>query len=175
MGDTDRERQFLYTHAPRIRSYFANTTIVGPGYAASPSEYARELYSHKFCLLLRCDGPAGSRFFDAVASDCIPVILSDSFKLAAAPFVERLQYDAFTVTLGTAVFQRDPVAALDWVTRMPRFRYARMFAALQHAKRALVWTHPESLVHEYVVREAHEAAASSVALLRSGSEADRWL
>lgn len=80
------------------------------------------------------------------------MILSDSFKLAAAPFVELINYDRFTITLGTLFFQRDPVAALDWAARRPLYTYREMFAALQEAKEALIWTHPRTRVHE-VLRE----------------------
>lgn len=68
VNDTDAERQFLYKSTPRIMRFFNTSTILPPKRAIDPSLYEVELYSHKFCLILRCDGPAGSRFFDAIAS-----------------------------------------------------------------------------------------------------------
>ncbi len=48
---------------------------------------------------------AGSRFFDAISSDCMPVILSDSFMLSSPPFVDRLNYQMFTFNQGTKVIR----------------------------------------------------------------------
>lgn len=105
----------------------------------------------------------GSRFYDALASDCFPVILSDSWRLTAAPFADRLNYDSFTFTLPTGVFQRDPRGALDWVQRLPRDVMRRRFAAMQEAKKVLLFNHKQSQTHEWVLREALEAVKVSMA------------
>ena len=48
--------------------------------------------SSKFCLHLAGDTPSSNRLFDAIASHCVPVIISDEIEL---PFEDELDYSQF--------------------------------------------------------------------------------
>ncbi|KAL8465077.1 hypothetical protein ACS0TY_034537 [Phlomoides rotata] len=50
--------------------------------------------SSKFCLNLAGDTPSSNRLFDAIASHCVPVIISDEIEL---PFEDVLDYSEFCV------------------------------------------------------------------------------
>lgn len=67
--------------------------------ASSQETYVQEIQTHKFCFVVRCDDMQTSRFMDALAADCIPVIMSDGWRWVTAPFFESLNYDAFTFKL----------------------------------------------------------------------------
>ncbi len=66
--------------------------------AASVETYLNEIQTHKFCFVVRCDDMQTSRFLDALAADCIPVLVSDGWRWIVAPFFEKLNYDSFTFT-----------------------------------------------------------------------------
>lgn len=72
IGETNKEREFLFKHAHLI----AGLTLKPPGHHSEPLGYEHELYAHKFCLVLRCDGPMASRFYDAIASGAPSVRLT---------------------------------------------------------------------------------------------------
>lgn len=52
--------------------------------------------SSKFCLNIAGDTPSSNRLFDAIASHCVPVIISDEIEL---PFEDVLDYSEFCITV----------------------------------------------------------------------------
>lgn len=50
--------------------------------------------SSKFCLSIAGDTPSSNRLFDAIASHCVPVIISDDIEL---PFEDVLDYSEFCI------------------------------------------------------------------------------
>ncbi|KAJ1393246.1 Exostosin-like [Sesbania bispinosa] len=54
--------------------------------------------SSKFCLNIAGDTPSSNRLFDAIASHCVPVIISDEIEL---PFEDVLDYSEFCVFVRT--------------------------------------------------------------------------
>lgn len=55
--------------------------------------------SSKFCLNIAGDTPSSNRLFDAIASHCVPVIISDEIEL---PFEDVLDYSEFCVFVRTS-------------------------------------------------------------------------
>lgn len=58
------------------------------------SSAARGMASSKFCLNIAGDTPSSNRLFDAIASHCVPVIISDAIEL---PYEDVLDYTNFCV------------------------------------------------------------------------------
>lgn len=56
------------------------------------------MHSSKFCLNLAGDTPSSNRLFDAIASHCVPVIISDEIEL---PYEDVLDYSKFCVFVRT--------------------------------------------------------------------------
>ncbi|KAL2244230.1 probable arabinosyltransferase ARAD1 [Sesamum indicum] len=57
-------------------------------------EASRGMASSKFCLNIAGDTPSSNRLFDAIASHCVPVIISDEIEL---PYEDVLDYSKFCV------------------------------------------------------------------------------
>lgn len=55
---------------------------------------SRGMASSKFCLNIAGDTPSSNRLFDAIASHCVPVIISDEIEL---PFEDVLDYSQFCI------------------------------------------------------------------------------
>ncbi|KAI3807449.1 hypothetical protein L1987_23377 [Smallanthus sonchifolius] len=55
---------------------------------------SRGMTSSKFCLHIAGDTPSSNRLFDAIASHCVPVIISDEIEL---PFEDVLDYSKFAI------------------------------------------------------------------------------
>lgn len=55
--------------------------------------------SSKFCLNIAGDTPSSNRLFDAIASHCVPVIISDEIEL---PYEDVLDYSEFCVFVRTS-------------------------------------------------------------------------
>ncbi|XVF30696.1 hypothetical protein REPUB_Repub16aG0080300 [Reevesia pubescens] len=57
------------------------------------------MHSSKFCLNIAGDTPSSNRLFDAVASHCVPVIISDEIEL---PYEDVLDYSEFCIFVRTS-------------------------------------------------------------------------
>ncbi|KAK6925011.1 Exostosin, GT47 domain [Dillenia turbinata] len=60
---------------------------------------AQGMASSKFCLNIAGDTPSSNRLFDAIASHCVPVIISDEIEL---PFEDVLDYSEFCIFVGAS-------------------------------------------------------------------------
>ncbi|KAH6824369.1 Exostosin family protein [Perilla frutescens var. hirtella] len=58
------------------------------------SKAGRGMASSKFCLNIAGDTPSSNRLFDAIASHCVPIIISDDIEL---PFEDVLDYSEFCI------------------------------------------------------------------------------
>lgn len=57
------------------------------------------MHSSKFCLNIAGDTPSSNRLFDAIASHCVPVIISDDIEL---PYEDVLDYSEFCILVRTS-------------------------------------------------------------------------
>ncbi|CAK9180780.1 unnamed protein product [Ilex paraguariensis] len=60
---------------------------------------AQGMHSSKFCLNIAGDTPSSNRLFDAIASHCVPVIISDDVEL---PYEDVLDYSEFCIFVRTS-------------------------------------------------------------------------
>ncbi len=77
-----------------------------------------------------------------------------------APFWERLNYDSFTFNIPQAMWMADTFGCLHWIMSQPDFVYRQMFAAMQEARKALLWRHPQSRTIDWLMREVSEAVCA---------------
>jgi hypothetical protein len=168
------QRRFLFyfrgqgphdCYAPAQRNYLLKISGLVANYTTIPSTITRntvahdvlvkELQSHRFCLVVRGDDMQTSRFMDGLAHNCMPILLSDGWRMQAAPFKEQLNYDAFAFQISQAMWQADPLGCLNQILSQPLNVYRAMFEAMQEARRALLWSIPDSATVDWVLREAH--------------------
>lgn len=64
------------------------------------SDYLDKMKSSKFCFIVRGDTSSSRRLFTAIATGCIPVIISDWIVL---PFAELIDYSKFTITFPESI------------------------------------------------------------------------
>ncbi|XP_044499208.1 probable arabinosyltransferase ARAD1 [Mangifera indica] len=62
-------------------------------------EASQGMHSSKFCLNIAGDTPSSNRLFDAIASHCVPVIISDDIEL---PYEDILDYSEFCIFVRTS-------------------------------------------------------------------------
>ncbi|XP_044477550.1 probable arabinosyltransferase ARAD1 isoform X2 [Mangifera indica] len=75
--------------------HFAFGSIRGDGVKNAGQGMA----SSKFCLNIAGDTPSSNRLFDAIASHCVPVIISDEIEL---PYEDVLDYSEFCITVNSS-------------------------------------------------------------------------
>ncbi|KAL5994909.1 hypothetical protein ACLOJK_024966 [Asimina triloba] len=75
--------------------HFSFGTIHGNGIPGA----SQGMHSSKFCLNIAGDTPSSNRLFDAIASHCVPVIISDEIEL---PYEDVLDYSKFCIFVRTS-------------------------------------------------------------------------
>lgn len=67
--------------------YFSGCDI---GWRKPHAEWQESWSQSQFCFAIRGDTPSSHSFYNAVASDCIPVVISDVFEVVAMPFEDMM-------------------------------------------------------------------------------------
>ena len=129
-------------------------SILTNAHAASPEAYRAEILDAKYCLVFACDDPQTSRFFDAVAAGCIPVLINDAWRIAVGPFSGQLNYDAFTITVPEFAWMDEPAAAAHLIYDHPRDVQRQRFDGLKRHRPEIMFRHPQSNVGTRVLKEA---------------------
>ncbi|CAA7014790.1 unnamed protein product [Microthlaspi erraticum] len=102
------------------------------------------MHTSKFCLHVAGDTPCACRLFDAIASLCVPVIVSDGIEL---PFEDVVDYRKFSVFLRSdaALKPRFVVKKLRKVKPGKILKYQK---AMKEVRQYFDYTHPNGSVNE---------------------------
>ncbi|THU72226.1 hypothetical protein C4D60_Mb04t09850 [Musa balbisiana] len=101
------------------------------------NEASRGMHSAKFCLNIAGDTPSSNRLFDAIASHCVPVIISDDIEL---PYEDVLDYSEFCIFVRTSDAIREGfliklirgVSQEDWTRMWQRLKEVEGFFEFQY-------------------------------------------
>ncbi|RDX75384.1 putative S-sulfocysteine synthase, chloroplastic, partial [Mucuna pruriens] len=94
--------------------------------------------SSKFCLNIAGDTPSSNRLFDAIVSNCVPVIISDEIEL---PYEDVLDYSQFCVFVRT----RDALKKkflINFVRSIGKEEWTRMWNRLKEVHRFFEFQFP---------------------------------
>ncbi|KAG5041909.1 hypothetical protein JHK85_006138 [Glycine max] len=91
-GHVRHELYYLVKNEKDVHFSFGNVEKGGVRNAAEG------MRSSKFCLNIAGDTPSSNRLFDAIASHCVPVIISDEIEL---PYEDVIDYSQFCVFVRT--------------------------------------------------------------------------
>ncbi|GMH29967.1 hypothetical protein Nepgr_031810 [Nepenthes gracilis] len=103
-------------------------------------EASQGMHSSKFCLSIAGDTPSSNRLFDAIASHCVPVIISDDIEL---PFEDVLDYSEFCIFISTSdAINKNYIMNLvrgirqdDWTRMWKRLKEVEKFFEFQYPSR----------------------------------------
>ncbi|KAL6509006.1 hypothetical protein OROGR_023113 [Orobanche gracilis] len=94
--------------------------------------------SSKFCLNIAGDTPSSNRLFDAIASHCVPVVISDDIEL---PYEDVLDYSEFCVFVRTSDALRDKFL-LNLVRNIGRDEWTRKWNRLKEIEHFYEFRYP---------------------------------
>ncbi|KAI3696912.1 hypothetical protein L6452_29525 [Arctium lappa] len=92
----------------------------------------------KFCLNIAGDTPSSNRLFDAIASHCVPVIISDEIEL---PFEDILDYSEFCVFVRTSDALKDEFL-INFIRSIGRDEWTRKWAKLKEVEHFFEYQYP---------------------------------
>eukprot|EP00039_Didymoeca_costata_P010841 m.147006 g.147006 ORF g.147006 m.147006 type:complete len:455 (-) comp14980_c0_seq1:3233-4597(-) len=137
---------------------FPKPSILTNSHASSPTGYYEEIKNAQYCLVFACDDPQTSRFFDALAAGCIPVVINDAWRVAVAPFASRVNYDSFVITIPESAWMRDPATAAHLIYNHPPGVQRRRYNAMLSERQYLSWRHPKPNVVQRVIQEVYDCS-----------------
>ncbi|CAK8542923.1 unnamed protein product [Lathyrus sativus] len=87
--------------------------------------------SSKFCLNIAGDTPSSNRLFDAIASHCVPVIISDQIEL---PYEDVLDYSEFCIFVRTRDALRKKFL-INFIRSIDKDEWTRMWNRLKEVEK----------------------------------------
>lgn len=94
--------------------------------------------SSKFCLNIAGDTPSSNRLFDAIASHCVPVIISDDIEL---PFEDVLDYSEFCIFVrGSDALKKGYL--LNLLRGIKKEKWTKMWERLKKVSRHFEYQYP---------------------------------
>lgn len=96
------------------------------------------MHSSKFCLNIAGDTPSSNRLFDAIASHCVPVIISDDIEL---PYEDVLDYSDFCVFVRTSDALKKNFL-INLIKGIGREEWNRMWARLKDVENYFQFQYP---------------------------------
>lgn len=102
------------------------------------NEASHGMHSSKFCLNIAGDTPSSSRLFDAIASHCVPVVISDEIEL---PYEDVLNYSEFCVFVRTSDALKENFL-LNLIKNISKEEWTRMWKRLKEVERFFEFQYP---------------------------------
>jgi len=129
-------------------------------------QFISEVHDAKFCLVMRGDTPSTHAFYDALAANCIPILVSDAWEAVAGPFAQGkhgalkggLVTSEYTIQIGEHMFMSD----LDQVQKKlehilsNKTMAEQLFNQMNYHRSALLWSMPNNIVPDLTLYAAHK-------------------
>ncbi|KAJ6812472.1 putative arabinosyltransferase ARAD1 [Iris pallida] len=124
------------------------------------SQATRGMRSSKFCLNIAGDTPSSNRLFDAIASHCVPVIISDGIEL---PYEDVLEYSEFCVFVRSSDATKKGYL-VNLVRGIGREQWTRMWERLKEVEGMFEYRYPSR--KDDAVQMIWQAVARKVPFVR---------
>nr|CAD1817416.1 unnamed protein product [Ananas comosus var. bracteatus] len=131
-GNIRQELFYLLRNEKDI--YFSFGSIQGNGISTA----SQGMQSSKFCLNIAGDTPSSNRLFDAIASHCVPVIISDEIEL---PFEDVLDYSEFCIFVRSSDAIKEGFL-MKLIRGIGREEWTRMWERLKEVDRYIEYQYP---------------------------------
>ncbi|XP_065852482.1 probable arabinosyltransferase ARAD1 isoform X2 [Euphorbia lathyris] len=99
---------------------------------------SRGMHSSKFCLNIAGDTPSSNRLFDAIASHCVPVIISDDIEL---PYEDVLDYSDFCIFVRTSDAVKEKFL-INMIRGISKEEWSRMWERLKEIEHLFEYQYP---------------------------------
>lgn len=116
--------------------------------------------SSKFCLNIAGDTPSSNRLFDAIASHCVPIIISDDIEL---PYEDVLDYSEFCVFVRTSDAVKEKFL-VNLIRGIGREEWTRMWKKLKEVEKIFEYQYPSQ--GDDAVQMIWQAIARKVPLIK---------
>lgn len=102
------------------------------------SQAGRGMASSKFCLNIAGDTPSSNRLFDAIASHCVPVIISDEIEV---PFEDVLDYSEFSIFVHSSDAMKEGYL-LNLLRSVDQVKWEKMWEKLKSLTKHFEYQYP---------------------------------
>jgi len=128
----------------------------------------------KFCLNIAGDTPSSNRLFDAIASHCVPVIISDEIELPYEDFLDYTQFCIF-VQSADAVKKGFLIGLIKSVKKEEWIHMWQKFEEVSHHFEYQYPSQPDDAVHMIWKAVARKLPSISLSLHKGKCYSRSWL
>ncbi|XP_058107589.1 probable arabinosyltransferase ARAD1 [Magnolia sinica] len=121
---------------------------------------SKGMHSSKFCLNIAGDTPSSNRLFDAIASHCVPVIISDEIEL---PYEDVLDYSKFCIFVRTSEALKKGFL-INLIRSIGEAEWTKMWERMKEIERHFEFQYPSK--KEDAVQMIWQAVARKVSAVR---------
>ncbi|XVE90255.1 hypothetical protein DITRI_Ditri20bG0064300 [Diplodiscus trichospermus] len=131
-GHARQELYYLLRHEKDVHFSFGSVQKNGVNKAS------QGMHSSKFCLNIAGDTPSSNRLFDAIASHCVPVIISDEIEL---PYEDVLDYSEFCIFVRTSDAVKEKFL-INLIRSIKKEEWTRMWMKLKEVEPLFEFQYP---------------------------------
>jgi len=102
------------------------------------SNATQGMHSSKYCLNIAGDTPSSNRLFDAIASHCVPVIISDQIEL---PFEDIIDYSEFCIFVRNSDAVKEKFL-INLIRGIGKEEWTRMWRKIQEVEKFFEFRYP---------------------------------
>ncbi|KAK6159045.1 hypothetical protein DH2020_006359 [Rehmannia glutinosa] len=114
--------------------HFSFGSIQGDGI----NKASQGMQTSKFCLNIAGDTPSSNRLFDAIASHCVPVIISDEIEL---PFEDIIDYSEFFIFVRSSDALKENFL-INFIRNIGKEEWTRMWERLKEVEHFFEFQYP---------------------------------
>ncbi|KAK6131942.1 hypothetical protein DH2020_034312 [Rehmannia glutinosa] len=114
--------------------HFSFGSIQGDGI----NKASQGMQTSKFCLNIAGDTPSSNRLFDAIASHCVPVIISDEIEL---PFEDIIDYSEFCIFVRSSDALKENFL-INFIRNIGKEEWTRMWERLKEVEHFFEFQYP---------------------------------
>ena len=146
-----------YRFAPLDNKVIEKLPPSSIGFDIPKEQWAGDLASSKFCLVIRSDTPHSHSLLYALRAGCIPVVVSDDYTLYAPTFKSSMALEDFSIFIKEEQFIENPTRELLKLQDIPKEVIESKLESMHVAQTLAVPTHPESLFVPALLKEVLES------------------
>lgn len=143
----------ILRHLPVKKPHLFEGSI---GFDIEEKKWLKEFENSKFALVIRGDDSSSHSFVHAISLGCIPVIISDLFKIVALPFNNTIKLDDIAIQIQEKDFLEHPENVMKNLKNIPDDILENKIKKIKEIQPMLLYNHKNSIVGTMILNQMLE-------------------
>jgi hypothetical protein len=133
-------------------------------------QFNSEMHHSKFCLVMRGDTPSSHSFYDALAANCVPIVVSDKWEAVSGPYASGrhgvlsggVDPKSYTLQFSEERWMSDLPGIVEEIRSVvaDADKVKTIFENMQKERPVMLWSHPGSIAVDFALQSAQSCVTS---------------